>query len=138
MTWTRGYVGLPWERLGRTRAGIDCFGLNRLGLGERKSIWLPPYDTVDRDEPSAVASAVANGRETWISVSEAALQEFDFILMKAVVRVQGRLISAPVHFGLAAPGRFILHVQEGGSSVLQPFDTLRHRVVEILRHKELA
>lgn len=138
MTWTRCYVGLPWLRLGRTRAGLDCWGLCRLALGEQRGIWLPAYDTVDRDDTAAVGAAVASGRGSWVTVSEEGLREFDFVLLRSVVRVHGRLMSGDTHFGLAAPGRFILHVQEGGSSVLQPFGTLRHRVVEILRHKELA
>jgi hypothetical protein len=136
--WVRPYVGLSWLRLGRTRQGLDCWGLNRLALGEQRELWLPLYDTVDPADRASVASAVAIGREEWIAVSEIDMRDFDFILMRSDMKVLGRRIAADVHFGLAAPNRHILHVQEGGSSVLQPFASLRHRVVEILRHKELA
>lgn len=109
-----------------------------MALGEQRGIWLPSYDTVDPADGPSVGAAVAAGRPGWGTIAPADMREFDFILMRSVLRVRGKLVSAEVHFGLAAPRRFILHMQEGGSSVLQPFASLQHRVIEILRHKGLA
>ena len=38
--WVADYVGLPWEPYGRTRAGVDCWGLVRLVYEERLGICL--------------------------------------------------------------------------------------------------
>lgn len=141
MDWPAAYVGIPYRRRGRDRSGLDCWGLVRLVLLEQKGIELPLYDTVDRMKPGTVAAAVnvERGCGDWLDVSTEDLRrEFDFLVMRTAVREAGRMVSAAIHIGIAAPGGFVLHVQEGDSAVLQPFKTLQHRIAGIYRHRSLT
>lgn len=138
--WPSSYVGLPYLRLGRGRGGIDCWGLVRMVLGECKGIDLPLYDSVDPDKAIETAGTIAIEQtgEAWLPVAALAAREFDFAIMRAPVRVNGSLISAECHIGIVAPGKTILHVQEGGTSVIQPIAVLYRRIVAFKRHRGLA
>lgn len=141
LPWTAQYVGIPYGRFGRTREKADCWGLVRLVMLEQHRIFLPKWDTVDTRSIHEITEAVDRERalNCWVPViGPDAMREFDFLIMRQPVREQGRLVSADIHIGMAAPGCMVLHVQQDDSAVLQPFAKLQSRVTAIYRHKELA
>lgn len=140
MEWTAPYVGLPYRKHGRDRTGVDCWGLARLPLAEIKGIPLPLWDTVDPEDSVVLGEAVEAGRHdgSWLTVSVADAREFDFVRMRAPVEINGRTCWRPVHIGLVAPRRHVLHIQRGQSSQLDSFDFLRNRITEFCRHRGLA
>jgi len=140
MDWPAAYVGIPYKLRGRSRGGLDCWGLVRLVMLEQKGIELPLYDTVNSTMAEAVSSAVnaERGCGDWVQVSSDNRREFDFIVMRTAIREFGRMVSADMHIGMTAPQGMILHVQEGDSAVMQPFKALKNRIAGIYRHKELA
>lgn len=141
MEWPAAYVGIPYQRRGRDRSGLDCWGLVRLVMLEQRGVELPLYDTVNSLRPGAVTAAVdlERGGRHWLEVlPDEARREFDFLVMRTAVREASRMVSAEIHIGIVAPGGFVLHVQEGDSAVMQPFKALQHRIAGTYRHKELA
>lgn len=135
--WPENYVGIPWLEFGRDRAGCDCWGLIRLVLIEQSRLFLPRYDTVS---PAGYADRIKAARQgpEWIEVLEPAMREFDLVRMWTAIKIGTRRVRAPVHIGIAAPGHNVLHMQEGDASICEPFATLKHRVVEIVRHRDMV
>lgn len=51
MNWAADYIGLPYEGGGRTREGLDCYGLLALVLQEQFEIEIELFDGLDgRDD----------------------------------------------------------------------------------------
>jgi cell wall-associated NlpC family hydrolase len=116
--WAAQYVGLPFLANGRTRAGLDCYGLVRLVLLEQFAVELPRYDGahVGPHWPG-VAEAVRRGLADWQPVSRAAARVGDGLVL--------RLRGYPLHVGLvidAAP-LTMLHVVQGTATCCQRLDS---------------
>lgn len=139
MEWTAAYVGLPYRRLGRDRSGVDCWGLCRLALAEVKGLALPLWDTVGPEDGAALDETVEAGRHdgSWLPVAPSEAREFDFVRLRAAVEINGRTCWRPIHIGLVAPRRHVLHIQRGGTSQLEPIEALSNRITEFCRHRGL-
>lgn len=108
------YIGLPWLDRGQTADGCDCEGLLRLVYAGELGITLAaPLDRAD-----------------WILVAAGAERPLDAILIR----------QAPWHVGVVVRRGLMLHMPEGGTSCIEPFDTGRwgRRVEGIYRHREVA
>ena len=139
MEWTARYIGLPYRRLGRDRAGVDCWGLARLPIVEIRGVPLPLWDTVGPEDGEALGAVVERGRQdgSWLTIDEASAREFDFVRMRVPVEVNGRTLWRPVHIGLVAPRRHVLHIERHGTSELRSIESLRNRITEFCRHRGL-
>jgi hypothetical protein len=137
--WTAPYVGLPYRRMGRDRSGLDCWGLVRLALNEQRGLSLPLYDTIDPRDKPALEGAVEAGRHdgSWISIEETDAREFDFVRMRTRIELDGQIHWRPVHIGLVAPRRHVLHIERNETSALQPISDIRNKITEFCRHREL-
>lgn len=115
--WCANYIGLPFRSLGRTRAGLDCWGMVYLVYSEVFRQQIPPYadyaDAYDIEEVSALVRGEIVTR--WREVSPEQLG--DVILL----RVRGE----PCHVGVVvARGKF-LHSFEGTRSCVERYDNLK-------------
>jgi len=122
------YIGLPFRRMGRTRLGLDCWGLVRLVLMENGGPQLPTYDGEDPDGTNIEFHA-NNFPE--IDIKDA--RAFDVAILMHHMRVGSRWGLVPTHIGIfTAPGR-VLHVLEGKQSVVQPIKDLKiHKIVRVI------
>lgn len=137
-SWTDLYVGLDWHPYGRTRQeGVDCWGLYRMILQEQADQVLPLYDTVPRtDFEKTIAGETSVA--PWRKVGFEERMPFDLVVMRTEVKdAFGRRRIASAHVGCVTDRGDIIHVQQGGTAVLQRFEALRMRIVEILRLREL-
>lgn len=129
MPWTDDFTGIPFLINGRTRAGVDCYGLIVLVYRERLGIELPGFTDVACDDSPAslrrVARAYAERRETWQRIEEP--RPLDVILLRT-----GKFIW---HAGLVIDRRRMLHTMHGIDSSIEDFTAplWRHRVEEF-RH----
>lgn len=109
------FVGVPYLDRGRTMAGCDCWGLVRLVLAELGGLQLPSYveDYVTAADARAIDGLIAGELEPWAMIAAGHEKPFDAVLMR-----EGRFAR---HIGLVvAPGR-LLHVEDGGTSVIEPY-----------------
>jgi cell wall-associated NlpC family hydrolase len=106
----RPYLGLPYLEHGRSRAGIDCWGLVVVVYAESLRIALPAYDTVWPDDRAAVdtAARAEADKPLWREVEERSAILFDVILFE-----RGGLRA---HCGLSVAAGRVLHVRAHGRS----------------------
>lgn len=96
------YIGLPYLAGGRTREGVDCYGLVRLFYLEQLSIGLPLCaGLAGQADPVAAARAIQMERDASFIESNSP-QDGDVILSRNGV--------LPVHLGIFHGGNRILHI----------------------------
>ncbi|KFC73190.1 putative Tail assembly protein [Bosea sp. LC85] len=124
------YVGLPFAERGRSRAGLDCWGLVCLVYAEQLGLDLPRLDeayvsTADRE---TLQQLVCEGRSAWIEVPADKAEIFDVVLMSN--------LGVP-HIGLVAGPRLVLHVEDGADATIEPLSGARlaRRLRGFFRHE---
>ena len=130
--WVAEYVGIPWLKHGRTRAGCDCYGLIYLVYQEVFDIALPSYaGVVDPDEQAEVAAILS--QEIPLSGWEPVPIHDPRELGDAVVM---RIMGEPWHVGLVVSRTQFLHAQTDHATVVDRLDSFRwlNRVAGLYRH----
>ena len=127
--WVETYIGLPFKEHGRTRDGVDCWGLVRLVLADRFDIRLPAYVTgyASTEDAADIAGLIRGEMGPWVETPEA--RPGDAVLM--------RLRAQPCHVGLVVARGWMLHVEDGIDSCLERYDGARwsRRVVGVFRYR---
>ena len=108
------YIGLPYESNGRTRAGVDCWGLVRLFYAEQLHIELPDYSELYSGawDPE-LSSVIELHKSGWAETSDA--QPGDVCLFN--------IYGEPAHVGVYLGNRKFLHAREGRDSVVESLDS---------------
>ncbi|WP_165937523.1 C40 family peptidase [Antarcticimicrobium sediminis] len=114
MSWASRYVGTPYADHGRSRAGVDCWGLACVVYAQELGIVLPSYagayaSAEEIDEVDALLYG-AKERQHWRQVPSA--RPFDLFEF----RTGGRA----AHVGIALDARRMLHVHAGGAALVEP------------------
>lgn len=105
------YVGIPYVSEGRSRAGVDCYGLVELVYQERLGIVLPEFMGYGDPLSDAAATMIDEGREDWVKVSLPSL--YDCVLF----RVGGR----PAHIGIVIRPGWMLHSARGKDACFEDY-----------------
>lgn len=126
-----GFVGLPYRVGGRSRDGVDCWGLIRLVFADR-GIELPVYDGdyVCKREAAAYAAQIAGADWTeWRKVYDP--EPLDMI----AIRRAGYI----THVGLVVRRGLMLHADEHGPSRIESYDAplWKSRIAGFYRHASL-
>ena len=123
------YMGIPYEDMGRTNKGVDCWGLVRLVLAEQFYIQCPSYD-YNNNDPGELALCIRNRDEaSWIETEKP--QEGDVVLLR-----QLREIS---HVGLMVDSKTFIHASKSCGVVAQSINDKhwKNRVGSFYRHSGL-
>lgn len=110
--WVSDYIGIPFAALGRTRDGLDCYGLVWLVLRERFGISAPSY-----------AESYANPND---------LREIGALIRGEIVSrwrmephpsigdvINFNVAGMPCHVGIIVAPRWFLHVIRGADSCVE-------------------
>lgn len=109
MSWSDNYIGLPWREHGRSREGVDCYGLLRLIYEEQLSIRLPAYTMYQSVECRREIALLIEGLSTnWYQVDQP--KPFDAVLF--------RIGLYPSHLGVVVKQPLFIHQPEKGESVI--------------------
>lgn len=133
--WAADYLRIPFRDKGRTRAGCDCWGLVRLVYAEQLGRDLPEFEGVLPDDADAVPAAIASQKSIWHEVSFDERREFDVVVMKARLVVDGKALSPEMHVGVVTPDLKILHTQLPFGVACVPADhpTVVNRIAGVWR-----
>ncbi|QJR20646.1 phage tail protein [Pelagibacterium halotolerans] len=138
MHWSASYIGLPYADLGRSRDGLDCWGLVWLVYAEMLGIDLPSYadgygSTEERRE---IAGLIDGAKGDWRKVGDkediTAARDFDLITVR-----RGTLES---HIGIVVAPCRMLHVTSDKPACIEAYSggPYANRVTGIWRHREMA
>lgn len=128
------YVGLPWLPLGRSRAGVDCYGLLTLVYKEIAAVALPSHADgyLTPEDREAVTGLIQGSLGPWIEVPAGRERALDGVLMTEA--------GVPRHIGIVVcPGR-LLHIENGETAVIESYAgwRLKRRIAGFYRHRRFA
>lgn len=127
--WAAGYIGIPYRDKGRSRDGIDCWGIVRLVYREVFNTPLPDYSECYRngEDWPAIADAIETGlKDGWTETKHP--RAGDMVTLK----IGGR----PWHCGVMLDTNWFMHAAPGDSVVCDELrnDRWKNRIEGIYRH----
>lgn len=115
-SWVAGYVGIPFVDRGRTRDGVDCWGLVRLVYAEQFGILLPDLsDEYSASEDPQAASSVIFEKTTPGGLWRPVGNDKPSLGSVGVFSIRG----LPAHVGIAVSDGLFLHAARGANSVIE-------------------
>ena len=128
--WTK-YIGIPYKHLGRSRDGVDCYGLVILIFEEEYGIKLSPFEySMDwQEHPEEDPINKYRGEDVWKEISLSNAKEGDVLLF--------RVGNCPVvnHIGIYMREGYFLHTHVGTPVVAARLDNLwKDKLVQVVRH----
>lgn len=122
--WTEKYLTIPFREHGRTRDGVDCYGLACLVYQEELGMTLPSYTeayatTQDAEEIRRLLHHELGSHWRPIPLTEA--REFDGVIF--------RILGHPTHFGLVLQAPWFLHsikdtIAQAGKVRMERWDSM--------------
>ena len=129
--WSEDFLGLPFADLGRDRAGVDCWGLVRLVLGEF-GVEVPSYagGYATAKERAEISGLINGAKPFWNAVEEP--RELDVVTFR-----RGRL---DCHVGIVVRPGFMLHVTEDVPACIETYlsSYWDRRLTGFWRHVDLT
>lgn len=130
--WSNDYRHIPFEDNGRSRTGVDCWGLVRLVYEDHLGIILPSLDfyedTLDFDKIPPIVDDYRNS-EHWTQIIPGQEREFDVLVFK--------MMGVPMHVGVVIGRGEMLHSQKGCGTHVSNYvneQEWSRRLVGIYRH----
>jgi len=135
--WASKYVGLPYKGGGRTRDGLDCYGLLALVMLEQFGIRLETFDGLDGavgEHDGEHAERVKSFWDDRVGSEWEALSLGDETAGDAV----NMIVYRRPHCGVVTGAGNMLHIRPGMDAVIEPYTRgwLCRRVESIYRHRQ--
>ncbi|MGE0699041.1 MAG: C40 family peptidase [Hyphomicrobiaceae bacterium] len=131
-TWVQRYRNIPYLEGGRTRAGLDCWGLVTLVWREEMGVALPSHDGLfwaKGCDMKALGAQIDTFRGDYDPVPAGEEQPLDGVLL--------RLSGQPIHIGLVVCPGWMLHIARGIDTTIEEYRGAlwRHRVLGFYRYR---
>lgn len=122
MHWAARYVGTPYVRRGREIGALDCWGLVWAVYRNVLGIDIPSHGDIDANSLIAIARAVKDGEQSplWRLVAPPA--EFDVVVMRGLLRLDGKARHLQFHVGIMVDQRRVMHTEEATGAVIVPIE----------------
>lgn len=110
------FIGLPYKDHGRSREGMDCWGMCVLFYREVFQVELPLLtdEYLSAEDGESVAGCVDKARVRWLEVQE---PEFGDVLLF-------RIMGWPTHVGIYIGNGDFLHALKGSNSCIDRIRSL--------------
>ncbi|WMT85558.1 C40 family peptidase [Pelagibacterium sp. 26DY04] len=131
MHWSEKFLGLPYEPLGRSVAGADCYGVCWLVLTSF-GVPAPSYagEYASSEEVEEVSAFIGRTKGQWVSVERP--KELDLVTFR-----RGGWES---HVGIVVKPGLMLHSSRGKPSCIEDYTSgiWANRLTGFWRHRALA
>lgn len=114
--WTNEYIRIPFAERGRSRDGVDCWGLVRLVYADRLGIDLPTLTGYSntKDKPS-ISSIIGEESSHWQPVPLGQEREYDVAVF--------RMCGLPMHVAIVVKPGVMLHSERGSNTYISNYVT---------------
>lgn len=110
------YIGLPFKGGGRTKEGLDCWGLTRLYYKQELDIELPSFvQDYHIDDNIRIQELIAQYREGWEKVEVPSVGDI----------VVFNILGETVHLGVMLDSTQFLHIRENSDSVVENINSTK-------------
>ena len=134
--WSEAYVGMPYAGLGRTDAGVDCWGLVYLVYAQVLGIALPSYvdGYADWQERAEISGLIGQAKHssTWRMLDTGEpTRAYDLAVFRT-----GRLDT---HIGVIVRPGLMLHITDQRPACIEPLEATpwRQRRSGVWRHVQM-
>ena len=121
------YIGLPYLDNGRTKTGVDCWGLARLVYRDEYGIDLPSYteEYIGGSDPHIV-QAVSLYKDNWENILTPTIGDLCLF----------NIFGEPMHVGVYVGDNKFLHCRRGSDSVIESLNNIKwkNRFVGFYKH----
>lgn len=121
-SWVADYIEIPFKDKGRTRAGVDCYGLVRLVLKDRYGKALPEFSDYSSCGASEEVAILVDANIPTIDA-----KEIDYSDLTPGDLVLIRHMGLPCHIGIYVGGGSILHTAYRKNTVLERLSSPRFK-----------
>lgn len=136
-SWVNDYVGIPYDLDGRTREGLDCWGLVRMVMQERYDIWMPEFTAIEydvRDESNHLRAIekFCTWNKDFKEVPLESVRGGDIVVF--------HIYAMPLHMGVVLRRGEMLHCRQGVDTCVERYDgpLWSSRVDSVYRHVRLS
>ncbi|CAB4122403.1 Endopeptidase, NLPC/P60 domain containing protein [uncultured Caudovirales phage] len=130
--WCEAFIGLPYEPGGKTRDGLDCWGLFNLVWSEQFGRPLPDYDGIMWRKGASPAE-VSAGASTYCSRFAIIPDGEERVGDAIMFRMRGH----PFHVAMVIAPGWMLHVEEKTDSCVARYRSIHWetRIVNFYRYE---
>lgn len=109
---TNNYIRIPFKEHGRTRAGVDCWGLACIIFKEELDIDLPLMDIgyQNTKDKASISEMIKSNYINWDIVEKNEEQAFDMAVF--------RMLGQPMHIGVVVKPGLMIHCERGSGVYL--------------------
>lgn len=145
--WFKKYMLFEFLDGGRSRAGVDCWGLIYAIYKHELGIILPSYDNLSPQEQMAVSKQVESDTivRPWIDVPFGEMKPFDMVILRGLAQHGGKFQWMSNHMGIVTIPPYVMHIEDISGVMHLPImdtldrakdDLLSRRVRRIVRHEK--
>jgi cell wall-associated NlpC family hydrolase len=129
--WAAQYVGLPYKTHGRSRAGVDCWGLVELIQREQLGNLWPQYEGADWFKGQSVA-VVGHDAAHHATKFTTVIPGEEWLGDGILIRMRG----FPFHVALVLAPGWMIHTTEEAGSVIERYRSMvwERRIMGFYRH----
>ena len=113
--WSNKYISIPFKEHGRSREGVDCWGLASVIYKEEFNVDLPlltDYSTTK--DRGAIAKLCNEESKKWVNILEGKEKPFDILIFK--------ILNIPCHVGIVISKGLMIHCEYGIGTHLTEYE----------------
>lgn len=118
--WTNDFIRIPFKERGRSREGVDCWGLVCVIYKEMLNIDLPQFlNYKNTNDKQAILNIYAEQAKKWNKVPVGEEEEFDVVVLK--------MMGLPTHVGVVCSKGFMIHCEMNVGTTVVEYSVRKHQ-----------